>query len=127
MSLRPVVLLVDDEPMLRRVYRRSLAVDFDCIEVGDARSALEVSRVVVAAVIDVGLPDMNGFTLARRLADRHPGLSVVLVSGGDLAELATEAGVGAEVRLLQKPFSSHHLLRAVQSCAPAPLSFREAS
>lgn len=126
MPLRPVVLLVDDEPLLRRVYRRSLSVDFHCIEVGDARAALAVSREVAVAVIDVGLPDMNGFTLARRLTHRHAGLSVVLVSGGDLAALATNAGIENTSRLLQKPFSSHRLLSEVRSCASGPVRLREA-
>jgi CheY-like chemotaxis protein len=65
-------------------------------------------------VTDVGLPGINGATLADSVRTVHPDLGVILISGysGDL--------VGASpslegVQLLQKPFTSRELQQALAS------------
>lgn len=78
------VVVVDDAPAFRRVIcellrRRGYEV------VGQAASAAEATEMVErlapdAVLIDVNLPDVNGFALAARLTEAHPALAVLLTS-----------------------------------------------
>jgi signal transduction histidine kinase/CheY-like chemotaxis protein len=74
------------------------------------RHALDV------AVLDIGLPDMDGYALAARLRERSPGLRLVALTGyGQKADLAQAAGAGFDLHLT-KPASLEDLQRAL---APA--------
>lgn len=109
------VLVVEDEPELRRLVRRSLVrFGHEVAEALNGRDALRLMRerdfdVVVS---DVRMPDIGGLDLVEQLSAEHPDVSVVLVSGApDLvtARRAKEYGV---VDYLMKPVSSS-LLRSV--------------
>lgn len=65
----PTVLLVDDNKAARYVLSRSLRFEgFDVLEAGDAAEALALARTVPdIIVLDVKLPDLNGFEVCRRL------------------------------------------------------------
>jgi CheY-like chemotaxis protein len=78
-----LVLVVDDNAAFRNLASRILTSwGHDVIEAGSAAEA--VSRVAEcrpqAALVDVGLPDGNGFDLAQELLDSAPNLRVVLIS-----------------------------------------------
>jgi DNA-binding NarL/FixJ family response regulator len=94
------VLIVDDHPGFRASARRLLSRhDFDVIgEAADGREALAVADAMRPDVVllDIGLPDMDGLEVARRLGEDQPAAAVVLVSsrdGDDLGPLLE--GVGA--------------------------------
>jgi CheY-like chemotaxis protein len=71
-------------------------------------------RAFDALVTDVGLPGINGATLADSVRTLHPGLGVILISGypGDLVGASPSL---AGVQLLQKPFTSRELQQALAS------------
>jgi two-component system cell cycle sensor histidine kinase/response regulator CckA len=111
------VLLVDDEPPLRRLAAHALkAAGHEVREAEDAEAALEVVAegfVPEVLVSDVTMPgDMDGLALADALRDRLPRLSVVLVSG--YAERTVGEGVaGRGYVFLEKPFRMKALVAAV--------------
>ena len=78
------VLIVDDHAGFRSFARRLLEADgFTVVgEAGDGSSAVEaVARLRPALVLlDVMLPDTDGFAIARRLAESGAGSTVVLTS-----------------------------------------------
>ena len=84
------VLIVDDHAGFRRTARALLELDgFEVVgEADDGRSALEqVSSLRPDIVLlDVHLPDMNGFEVAERLASDGYGSRIVLTSSRDEAE-----------------------------------------
>ncbi|MCB5176628.1 response regulator transcription factor [Microvirga lenta] len=93
----PVALIVEDEMLVRMVLVDTLMDDgFEVIEATSADEALLAlnRRDDVDLVIsDVEMPgSINGFTLARRVAEERPNIGIIIVSGraspqqGDLPE-----------------------------------------
>lgn len=111
-----LVLLVEDEPSVRRVVREQLiSLGYPVIEAENGAQALELVEYVpdIAIVLsDVVMPGgINGRQLAGRVLERRPGLHVVLMSGyadgcGD--------GPGGGLPLLAKPFSKQDLARSLR-------------
>ena len=80
---RPRLLVVDDHAGWRDVAGRMLAPRFDVVgEAGDGATALSLATVLRpdAVLLDVELPDADGFTVARELAALPEPPRVVLVS-----------------------------------------------
>jgi len=113
-----VVLVVDDDPLVRRVVRTVLeADDFVVVEAGDGPEALEaVERVKpLVMVLDVMMPGMDGIEVCRRVD--HDVVRVLMLTARD--DAATEdAGIGAGAAgFLGKPFSPVELLEQVEKLA----------
>ena len=92
-------LLVEDEVLVAMATADSLSLmGFEPVVASTGAEALKaVARhgpSFVLALIDVGLPDMRGDALARRLRDSLPSLPIVLSSGYDLAELTGDFEAG---------------------------------
>ena len=81
------VLLVDDHAGFRRSVRRILEAEgFDVIgEAADGRAAIEAARELRPDVVllDVQLPDLDGFAVADELTSDAAGLAVILTSSRD--------------------------------------------
>ena len=65
-------------------------------------------------LLDVNLPDINGFELQRLIADRAE-LPIIFVTGHGDIPMTVQAMKGGAVEFLTKPFTSSVLLRAIQS------------
>jgi DNA-binding NarL/FixJ family response regulator len=83
----PTLLIVDDHAPFRAEVRQLLESEgFSVIgDAADGRSALSTAARVHPDVvlIDIGLPDMDGFGVAERLANLRPPICVVLTSSRD--------------------------------------------
>lgn len=107
------VLVVDDEPQVRKVMAGILKVSgFEVIQAGSVEEAKEIAtpgRGLRAAVLDIILPDGDGYQLAEALQSRFPELPCLLCSGyqGDREREAA-------YRLLPKPFSVSELQDALR-------------
>jgi nitrogen fixation negative regulator NifL len=114
-----LILVVDDEASVRGSMRRALlASGYRVAVAADGAEALHIlsmSREPFAAVItDMLMPVMDGATLIRALRGRSPDLAVVAVCGMPEQEaVAVQAGLGTGA-FLTKPFTSDHLIRALQ-------------
>jgi CheY-like chemotaxis protein len=111
------VLVVDDQPEVRRMLARMLEEEegVTVIEAADGIEALEqCARHPVGVVVsDVRMPRMGGYELSRRLGAVHPRIQVLLVT----AYPAAEADESEAARTLLKPFSATELVAIVQSLA----------
>jgi putative nucleotidyltransferase with HDIG domain len=124
-ALRPglQILVVDDDPSLRVLLRTT----FELVEttVHEAPDAEGARRAIArhrpdVVVLDVGLPGVDGLTLARELraSPTTRDLGIVLLTGVPLSERdGLDAGAAAVVR---KPFSPLDLLAAVERAAGSP-------
>jgi two-component system, NtrC family, C4-dicarboxylate transport response regulator DctD len=110
------VLLVDDEPELRRVSCRQLTkAGFDVTEAANGLIALELVRTQKFDVVvsDMRMPDMGGLELVDRLSAEAPELPVVLVSGySGFADVETARAYGV-VDCLEKPVALKALIGSV--------------
>ena len=82
--MRTRVLIVDDDPRFRALARALLEASGYAI-VGEAADGEQALAAVArfrpdAAVVDVQLPDTDGFALARRLVDANHSLRILLTS-----------------------------------------------
>ena len=107
---RKVVLVVDDEDLVRRTAVRVLAsLAYDVLSAGSAVEALALvaarAEPIDFLLCDIAMPDRDGPSLAVELATMRPGLKVIFVSG--YAEVPIGAMAGA--RFLPKPYSRDQL------------------
>ena len=114
-----VVLLVDDEAMLRAVGARMLSrLGFEVLTAGDGVEALEVfdkhSDRIACVICDLTMPRMNGWDTLAALRERRPDLPVVLTSGFD--ETHAMAGDRSEQPqvFMSKPWSRAELQPAIE-------------
>jgi two-component system, cell cycle sensor histidine kinase and response regulator CckA len=118
------VLVVEDDPLVRTMARRSLAeAGFDVLEAANGREALVLimdHEEVDAVLTDLAMPELGGQELARRLAELRPGLPVIFMSGYTDDDLTRRGLLATGIPYLEKPFSPEALgrmLRAVLSPA----------
>lgn len=100
------VLLVDDQPELRRLFRRSLhKAGFVVVEAWNGRVAVELAQQLVFDVVisDVHMPDMSGVELLQALHQLDPDLPVVLTSGSPGPYVPLEADEYGAYAYLVKP------------------------
>jgi two-component system, cell cycle sensor histidine kinase and response regulator CckA len=114
------ILVVDDEPTVRRFASRVLReAGYGVKEAVDGVEALSLIRSGVddldAVVSDIVMPRMNGVDLVRSLALEHPRLPVILMSGYDMDHLS-RLGIVSPCGVLSKPFPPARLLAEVRRC-----------
>jgi CheY-like chemotaxis protein len=114
------VLVVDDEPTVRRFASRVLReAGYRVKEAADGIDALSLIRSGMveldAVVSDIVMPRMNGVELLRSLSFEHPRLPVILMSGYDMNQL-TRLGILSPCGVLSKPFPPERLLAEVRRC-----------
>lgn len=120
MTIRALV--ADDHEVARTLVVHTLqAIGFDVVAVGDGRAALEQAEVCRPALvlIDVNMPELNGFEVLRRLK-ATPELQnvpvVMLTASGAAKDVAEALDIGA-ADYLTKPFSPAELLARVRRLA----------
>jgi CheY-like chemotaxis protein len=113
--------IVEDEPFMAQLVRDMLSSEGVGTEVFMRGQDLLESRDLLkfkAIILDLSLPEMDGFEIMDRLVDEAFGISLVLMSGHDLATVrAAELygnGIGLRVgTALRKPFTRDELLLAL--------------
>jgi two-component system, OmpR family, KDP operon response regulator KdpE len=110
-SLR--VLLVDDEPAIRRFLRLSFdAEGYQVEEAGDGKAALDMLRTKAPdlLILDLGLPDLDGFEVIRQLRDFGSSIPIVVLSSRTDEKGKVQAlDLGAD-DYVTKPFGIDELL-----------------
>ncbi len=109
------IIVVDDDAAVREMLVRVLVGDgYSALPVADGDEALELmSRAHFdLALLDLGMPDKNGWEVFTELARQHPDLSVIIITAKPHQRAQANAvGAGA---LLEKPLSFPELLETVE-------------
>jgi CheY-like chemotaxis protein len=123
MTRRPSVLLVDDNPITRKLVRFALQQeDIDLTEAVDGKTALEAAGATPPDLIlqDLLLPDMDGFDLAAAFRQQPQGRSIpILAFCGLLSQLDETRIAGSSFTdFVTKPVEPSKLVRIIRAHLP---------
>ncbi|HXJ34016.1 MAG TPA: response regulator transcription factor [Candidatus Eisenbacteria bacterium] len=119
---RLTVVLADDHTLVRQGVRRILQADGEIGvvgEAGDGLAAVELVRQLhpTVAIVDIGLPLLNGIDAAAQMAKVDPAVKIVILSmHGDVAYVRRSLKAGAHGYVL-KDADDLDLVRAVKAVA----------
>ena len=119
----PVILLVEDESIVREVTREVLKhAGYTVLESGSAKEALHLARQHAGRIdlllTDVVMPGMNGADLACHLQSMQPDLITILMSGYAQNDIAQTINRTAAIHI-QKPFTVNILLTRISEALRA--------
>ena len=118
MSAAPLkVLVVDDEPPIRKLLRMGLSTQgYDILEAPNGRTSLELlAQNPDLVILDLGLPDMQGLELLRMMRARNEAVPIVVLSSrGDEVGKVQALDLGAD-DYITKPFGMDELLARMRA------------
>lgn len=111
-----VVLLVDDDDAVRRVFRRVLVREgHEVVEAESATEAIAVleNKTVDVVITDINMPDTDGVVLLQRIKGKQPEVSVLLMTGAPQLETAVKAVEFGAFEYMSKPIEVEKLQSSV--------------
>lgn len=118
MSAAPIrVLVVDDEPPIRRLLRVGLGTQgYQILDAADGAAALaQMDDAPELILLDLGLPDMAGLDLLRLMRERAPHTPIIIISSrGDEKAKVAALDLGAD-DYVTKPFSMNELFARIRA------------
>jgi DNA-binding NtrC family response regulator len=112
------VLVLEDEDTLRQNIVRYLGQHgceaVACATVAEGQSAIAGADEIAVALLDVNLPDGDGLSLARALAERHPDAGVVIMTAYGSVDTAIEALHAGAHDFLVKPVRLKDLANKIE-------------
>ncbi len=124
------LLLVEDDPRLNRLLRRMLEEDRHVVETAaDGRSGYDLAQMpgLDAMILDIGLPDIDGLQVARRLRSQGSPLPIIMLTARDtIGDRVTGLDAGADDYLV-KPFAYQELAARLRALGRRPVAPRRAS
>ena len=128
--ITPLVLIVDDEKLMRALLRDALEEGgFGISEASNGLEALEIARRIHPDLIllDVIMPDMDGFEVCSRLREipamHH--VPVLMVTASEDREVAERAYAAGATDFIPKPINAAHLRHHVRYMLRASLNVEE--
>jgi FixJ family two-component response regulator len=118
-SLRttPIVFVVDDDISVRESLELLIRCEGWQPELfASAQEFLDRPRVAVPSclVLDVGLPDLNGLDLQKRVAVERADMPIIFITGHGDVPMSVQAMKTGAVEFLLKPFNDEALLSAIR-------------
>jgi diguanylate cyclase (GGDEF)-like protein/PAS domain S-box-containing protein len=110
------VLVVDDERRMRQSVRDLLmAYGYTCLLADNGQKALQIleEKMVDLLLLDLNMPEMNGYQVMQQVKRSHPNTDVIVVSGETTFESAAEALRQGAQDFLRKPYAPDELSRVV--------------
>jgi len=111
------VLVIDDEPPIRKLLRMGLATQgFETLEAPDGRTGLDrLAEKPDLVILDLGLPDVDGLELLCTIRARSEVVPIVVLSSrGDEAGKVAALDLGAD-DYVTKPFGTEELLARLRT------------
>ena len=115
------LLVVEDDPRLSRLLKRLLEDDRHVVEVAtDGQTGLEIAEDapgIECVILDIGLPDMTGLEVAKRLRAAGSELPILMLTARDtVGDRVTGLDAGADDYLV-KPFAFEELSARLRALA----------
>src|ERR687887_340624 len=117
----PLVLIVDDDARIREFVRVNLEAEgYSVREAGNAEEGLAAieDQAPDLVLLDIVMPEIDGWEMLRRIHERHGPVRVIMFSGQvDERSAADAASAGAQ-GFLGKPFDPHQLIEQTKQLLP---------
>jgi len=114
------ILIIDDDPQIRRVIMRILRDSYEVFEASDGESGLMffMDHKIDLVITDVIMPNKDGLELITELGELDPPPKILAISGGGIAfgleqSLFAAKAFGA-LSVLAKPFAPDELREGVE-------------
>lgn len=118
MNESPTILVVDDEPSVRRALHRLFAREqYQVLEAGGVQEAIKTmgSARVDLVITDYSMPDGTGLDLLLKLKMSHPHVVRMIITGkADLHAVVSSINEGHVYRFLLKPWDNEELCLSVR-------------
>ena len=127
-ELRPTVLVVDDDALVRKALRELFeSVGLQVTVFQSTQEFLRAERpdVPCCLVLDVRLPGQSGLEFQRELNERNIALPIVFLTGHGDVPMSVRAMKAGAIEFLTKPFREQELLDAVQVAIDRDRSTRQ--
>jgi FixJ family two-component response regulator len=111
----PLVYIVDDEPAVRdslQVLLRSVRLDVRAFASAAEYLAAPVERPA-CLLLDIRMPEMDGFALRERIAGTDHDLPFVVITGDGDEEIRKRSLAAGAVSFFNKPFDDEEILKAI--------------
>jgi PAS domain S-box-containing protein len=120
------ILLVDDEPSLRKIGKRVLENSgYTVLLAENGREAVEIFRHnaggIAAILLDITMPVMGGSEAFRLMREVRPDVPIIRMSGFDEDNAPEDLAASAHTSFIQKPYSVASLLATVRASLEKPL------
>ncbi len=112
------ILVVDDEPPIRRFLRTSLtAQGYDVLEAEDGKEAIDMARrnALDLIVLDLGLPNADGFEVIKQLRASGSSIPIVVLSSRSDEKGKVEALDQGADDYVTKPFGMDELMARIRA------------
>jgi CheY-like chemotaxis protein len=111
-----VILLAEDEPVVRNLVRTMLCQSgYAVLTANDGAEALAICKAFTNEIhlllTDVNMPLVDGLKAAAAVRSKRPGIKVIIMSGNTIETIRAENRLDA---ILRKPFIPPTLLECVQ-------------
>jgi len=113
---RPVIAVVDDDPYVRRGLERLFRSAGFLVEVFASGAEFLQSADVLepdCVVLDLHMPNMDGYEVQAQLLGAHPDVPVIVITGHDTPESRLRALSGGAKSYLCKPVDDETLLKSI--------------
>ena len=122
-SRNEIILVVEDDPLMRRLATEALHelgyTVFDCDGAANALATLDRVTDVKLLFTDVVMPDINGKKLADEAVRRRPGLKVLFTTGYTPNAVVHGGVLDTGVNFISKPFTLDQLAAKVRAVLDA--------
>jgi diguanylate cyclase (GGDEF)-like protein/PAS domain S-box-containing protein len=112
------LLVVDDEPRLRQSLAELMQLQGYAVDLaGNGRSAAQLLDQVDydLVLLDLFMPDMDGYAVMEHMLKKHPKVAVIVVSGDSTVHAAVQALRHGAYDFLRKPYEPEELLKTVEN------------
>lgn len=113
---KPSILIIDDEPQIRKLLTITLQQDYDIAESSTAKEGLSrvASHPPDLVLLDLGLPDENGHHVLKHLREWYTNPVIIVSVQDNEADIISALDNGANDYLV-KPFRTGELMARVRS------------
>jgi DNA-binding NtrC family response regulator len=106
------ILVVDDEPLVRRSLSEFLTLEGYCVSsAGNGREALDLLKTYTADIVitDIKMPELDGLHLLKHIKQNYPDVSVIFITGYGSIENAVETMKEGAFDYITKPIIDNEI------------------